>query len=417
MTGMQQDLFAVSPAPAPDPLIWKPTREAGLNRLQAFAPLAGRAYARDRNIDRGPQDRSNISLLSPWIRRRMITEEEVIAAVLRLHGFAAAEKFIQEVFWRTYWKGWLELRPATLASFNAERRALQAELARDGALRARVEAATQAASGISCFDAWVSELRQYGWIHNHARMWFASIWIFTLRLPWQLGADFMFKHLLDADPASNTLSWRWVAGLQTPGKHYVARASNIREKTLGRFNPEGLLDENPACLTGPAPQAPARALGPVQSPREGSAGLLLHEDDLHPESLAIGSDIKGVCALRPVRIGDMQGPAMRFGDGALEDALARAGKAFAAPADQTVGPAGVISWAKALGVREVITPYAPVGLTAWTMAELAPVLAREGIRMSMIRRTFDERAWPHARAGFFKFRERIPDFLACMAAP
>ncbi len=393
-----------------------PTREAGLKRLHAFAPLAGRTYARERNIDRGPRDRSNISLLSPWIRRRMITEEEVIAAVLRLHGFAAAEKFIQEVFWRTYWKGWLELRPETLARFNAERRALQADLVRDSALRARVQAATQGASGIGCFDAWVSELREYGWIHNHARMWFASIWIFTLRLPWQLGADFMFKHLLDADPASNTLSWRWVAGLQTPGKHYLARASNIREKTQGRFNPEGLLDEEAACLTAPPP-APARALAPVQGHRDGGAGLLLHEDDLHPESLAIGADIKGVCALRPSPVGDVQGLAMRFGDGALQDALARAGGAFGAPAEQATSPAGVITWAKTLGVRQVITPYAPVGLNAWALAELAQALWREGVQLSMIRRPFDERAWPHARAGFFRFRERIPDLLAAMAAP
>jgi deoxyribodipyrimidine photo-lyase len=58
-------------------------------------------------------------------------------------------------------------------------------------------------------------------------MWFASIWIFTLRLPWPLGAAFFQAHLQDHDAASNTLSWRWVAGIQTPGKHYLARAENI----------------------------------------------------------------------------------------------------------------------------------------------------------------------------------------------
>ena len=73
-------------------------------------------------------------------------------------------------------------------------------------------------SGIDCFDSWVNELVTTGYLHNHSRMWFASIWIFTLNLPWELGADFFYKNLLDADPASNTLSWRWVAGLQTEGK-------------------------------------------------------------------------------------------------------------------------------------------------------------------------------------------------------
>ena len=58
-------------------------------------------------------------------------------------------------------------------------------------------------------------------------MWFASIWIFTLGLPWQKGAEFFMKHLLDGDAASNTLSWRWVGGLQTKGKHYLAQSWNI----------------------------------------------------------------------------------------------------------------------------------------------------------------------------------------------
>ena len=60
-------------------------------------------------------------------------------------------------------------------------------------------------------------------------MWFASIWIHTLELQWELGADFFLKHLLDGDPASNTLSWRWVAGIHTKGKNYIARKSNIEK--------------------------------------------------------------------------------------------------------------------------------------------------------------------------------------------
>lgn len=57
-------------------------------------------------------------------------------------------------------------------------------------------------------------------------LWFASVWIFTLRPPWELGADLFMRQLLDGDPASNTLSWRWVAGMHTRGKHYLARRDN-----------------------------------------------------------------------------------------------------------------------------------------------------------------------------------------------
>jgi deoxyribodipyrimidine photo-lyase len=155
---------------APRTVTWTPTRAAGLARLDAFLPHAGRAYAARRNEDRGPGDRSNVSCLSPWIRRRLITEEEVIAAVLRRHSFAAAEKFVQEVYWRTYWKGWLEMRPDVLVRFNAQRLVLKEAIIDDAPLRTSLERATAGQTGIACFDAWACELVETGWLHNHARM-------------------------------------------------------------------------------------------------------------------------------------------------------------------------------------------------------------------------------------------------------
>jgi len=64
---------------------------------------------------------------------------------------------------------------------------------------------------------------------------FASIWIFTLGLPWQKGAEFFMKHLFDGDAASNTLSWRWVAGIQTKGKNYLAQSWNISKFTNNKY--------------------------------------------------------------------------------------------------------------------------------------------------------------------------------------
>jgi hypothetical protein len=91
-------------------------------------------------------------------------------------------------------------------------------------------------TGIDCFDDWVRELRETNYLHNHTRMWFASIWIFTLKLSWQSGAAFFLKHLNDGDAASNTLGWRWVAGIQTKGKHYLAKSWNIEKFTNGRYS-------------------------------------------------------------------------------------------------------------------------------------------------------------------------------------
>ena len=179
---------------------FSPTRAAGLDRLNAFVPHAGRAYAEGRNTDPGPGAASAVSRLSPWLRRRLLTEAEIVAAVLAEHRLADAEKFVAEVLWRTYWKGWLELRPGVWRQFVADR-----DAARQLPIARAIAAAEAGTTGIDGFDDWARELVETGYLHNHARMWFASIWIFTLRLPWALGADFFLRHLIDADPASNTL--------------------------------------------------------------------------------------------------------------------------------------------------------------------------------------------------------------------
>lgn len=203
---------------APKPIEWHPTREAGLERLSSFVPFAGRKYSTDRNFDLGQGTRSNISCLSPWIKHRLLEETEVLHSVSKAHSFHAAEKFIQEVFWRGYFKGWLQHNPAVWHRFRNDVVRLSDDLIANPELAKRIDNATSGETGIACFDTWTKELKGTGYLHNHARMWFASIWIFTLKLPWQLGAQFFYKHLLDGDIASNTLSWRWVGGLHTKGK-------------------------------------------------------------------------------------------------------------------------------------------------------------------------------------------------------
>jgi deoxyribodipyrimidine photolyase len=167
-----------------------PTRQAGLNRLDELLPRV-RAYGRVRGYDR--PHRPTVSGLSPWLQRRLLSEEEVCAAVLRRTPWAEAEKFVQEVCWRTYWKGWLEQHPEAWSRYRASLARLRAAAPPEG-----YERAIAGSTGIPGFDDWARQLVATGWLHNHARMSFASIWIFTLRLSWQLGADFFFRHLLDA---------------------------------------------------------------------------------------------------------------------------------------------------------------------------------------------------------------------------
>ncbi len=225
---------------------WTGSISEALERLSVFYKDAGISYQNNRNFDFGTEYNST-SALSPYISKGLIYEIEVIQKVLTEHTVNQAEKFIQEVFWRIYWKGWLEMRPSVWKNYINKLNVSKRELTSSNMLSDNYEKAISGKTGVDCFDFWSEELKQSGYLHNHARMWFASIWVFTLNLPWELGADFFYRNLLDADPASNTLSWRWVSGLQTKGKHYIATKENIRKFTNNRFNPKGL-NESPNCL-------------------------------------------------------------------------------------------------------------------------------------------------------------------------
>ena len=393
--------------------VFPASRNAALARLAQFIPGAGQNYAFGRNTDMGPEQPSAVSKLSPYLRYRMITEQEVVQAVLEQHSLAAAEKFIQEILWRTYWKGWLEMRPSVWTQFQKE-----CDRQRDSFPNTRaIRNAEAGQTGIEGFDDWARELVETGYLHNHARMWFASIWIFTLCLPWALGADFFLRHLVDADAASNTLSWRWVAGLQTAGKTYLATTDNIARYTDGRFAPKGLATVAviPPDLTvvnqRPVPFA-------AQLDREKPALLLVTPDDMNPESLfGTRAEIKAaVVAADPATLwGDN---ARVFVASASRDAAERVSTAFQCPTDtlNTLNVETLITQAKEAGAEQIITPYAPVGSVADLLAEFAPRLEQEGIPMIQIRRRWDEKFWPHATKGFFPFKEKIPKILSDMSS-
>ena len=212
-------------------MIFEASRAKAVDQLNNFIEQNLSDYSKLRNFDFGPDNRSNISCLSPYITHGIINELEVVDKSLKKFSFAKNEKFIQEVLWRVYWKGWLELRPNVWSDYLNELGKIKNEFKNNQNYLDAIEGKTN----VDCFNQWVIELKENNYLHNHTRMWFASIWIFTLELPWQLGAEFFMQHLYDGDAASNTLGWRWVAGVQTQGKHYLASEWNINKFTNNRF--------------------------------------------------------------------------------------------------------------------------------------------------------------------------------------
>ena len=210
---------------------FKSSRIEAIEELNQFIQNNLVEYSKLRNFDFGPQKRDNTSCLSPYITHGLINEVEIINKSLKKFSFVKNEKFIQEVLWRVYWKGWLELRPNVWTDYLEELKDIKKNFINNKDYLAAIEGKTN----IECFNEWVNELKKFNYLHNHTRMWFASIWIFTLNLPWQLGAEFFMEHLFDGDAASNTLGWKWVAGIQTQGKNYLATEWNIKKFTNNRF--------------------------------------------------------------------------------------------------------------------------------------------------------------------------------------
>ena len=219
---------------------FEPSQSFAIEKLNNFVEKNLIEYSKLRNFDFGPEKRANISCLSPYIAHGILTEQEVMKLSLKKFSLTKIEKFIQEVLWRIYWKGWLELRPNVWTDYIIDLNKLKHKFKDNKDYINAIEGKTK----IECFNTWVNELKNHNYLHNHTRMWFASIWIFTLNLPWQLGADFFMRYLFDGDSASNTLGWRWVAGIQTKGKNYIASEWNIKKFTNNRFS-NIKLNENP----------------------------------------------------------------------------------------------------------------------------------------------------------------------------
>ncbi len=225
-------------------------RIAAEARLAAIDPVR---YAATRNHLDGA-----VTRLSPYIRHGVLTLAEVREAVFErlealvdreapLQGelFAAAEpgrrwspaqrrageKLINELGWRDYWQRlWIQLGDGIWedreplktghhpASYAPE---LPADL-------------IAASTGLACIDGFASDLMETGWLHNHARMWLAAYVVHWRRVRWQAGARWFLMHLLDGDPASNNLSWQWVAS-SFSHKPYIFNRANLERFSSGRY--------------------------------------------------------------------------------------------------------------------------------------------------------------------------------------
>lgn len=369
------------------------TRQKGLELLRDFLPKAGKHYAERRNYDEGMQsNHPSVSKLSPYICRRLIGEWEIIEEVLKTHPIEVAEKYIQEIIWRTYWKGWLEQRPIVWSEYRAQ---LAATLDTKNSSKV-YERVTEGKTDLACINDWVTELKTTNYLHNHSRLWFASLWIYHFGLPWEWGSEFFFRHLADADAASNTLSWRWVAGLQTKGKKYFATPENISKFTRGRYLVENLAFEL-------SYEAPTESVNPFFVEIESSEFRFKETDRdwillRHHEDCLV--DFKSV---RPPRYLVNIDPQKVFENLKSQAAIEWDVKSLT-NSDPRLLEVTELSLEEALNKKLPIYGITPnVGPLQDYLRPLIP----SDNEINWIRRAWDQTLWPYAKKGFFPFKEKV----------
>ncbi|MGB5666548.1 MAG: FAD-binding domain-containing protein [Maribacter sp.] len=174
-------------------------------------------YGKTRNFIDGA-----VTYLSPYISRGVISTNQIFSEILkRGYHLETIEKFIQELAWRDYWQQiWISKGDA----INADLKNRQNPISNTSIPKAIVNART----GIEAIDTAINTFYNTGYLHNHLRMYIASITCNIGYSYWKLPAQWMYYHLLDADWASNALSWQWVAGANS-NKKYYANQENINK--------------------------------------------------------------------------------------------------------------------------------------------------------------------------------------------
>ena len=373
------------------------SRAKALDKLNYFVENNLSEYSKLRNFDYGPDNRSNISCLSPYITHGIINEKEVIKKSLNKFSFAKNEKFIQEVLWRTYWKGWLELRPSVWTDFLIELKKIKEDFQNNQTYKNAIEGKTN----VECFNYWVNELKENNYLHNHTRMWFASIWIFTLNLPWQLGAEFFMQHLYDGDAASNTLGWRWVAGVQTQGKHYLASEWNIKKFTNNRFSNIKLNENAPPKISEKKYSILKQDFTNPENIDQNN--LIIFENNLCFETSDFQNNkfkkfyiISNKNENRCIKLSEK---VLKFKSSLIQDQEQRF-------KNQSID-------CEVIDISEIKKIEKAVGLYP-TVGENLDYLNSNNFKINFLYRELDQNSWQYCNKGFFNFKNYIPKIISTL---
>lgn len=384
-----------------------PSLEQARKELQTFLSSVSQYSQKRNHVIKGNE---NVSQLSPYLSHGVLTEYEVAGAVLEQYSLSTVEKFIQEVYWRRYWKGWLAHRLDVWTDYRSSLTKMNENLSADDA--EKVEAIKRGESEIEIMGYFARQLRETGYLHNHARMWFAAYWVHHEKLPWQLGAEFFYEHLLDADAASNTLSWRWVAGLQTVGKTYLARASNIRkyvqasllqQHEVGLSKLESPSAANVAFEANPPASAPENPpfITETQIKELEQVGILLHNESFNTtlNTLISAPTLLAYEAYSPKSEvkHDWKNKLMS----SISESSAHSSVCIRSEADSLAQ--SIVKFCELHSVKNLLIPFAEVGHVRDELHLALKELSEHELTVHYFRDSRDSEIEQYAKKGFFPF--------------
>ena len=364
-----------------------------------WMPNAASSYQSSRNYDL--DGKQTTSRLSESISAGILSEMDVIDSAKRFNISMKNNKFIEEIFWRVYFRGYFETHPSVWTHYTKNLNSHFQKLPKyyDIAVKGETE--------LECFNAWINQLKETGYLHNHTRMWFASIWIFTFDLPWELGADLFMRYLNDADEASNTLNWRWVAGLHTSKKPYVARASNIFKYTQ-KYNPQNKLNPSPE----PIREAIDHAFKPLELDQAlpYSASLVMFDNFLDIKQLSLEN-----CALENFYVYEYSQETSRN----IDRQKARVRTEIVAEISNKINLKPQFFNEKSIDClfgQSLVTNYIFSGYFKDQISPLLNQIERNS-NTTYLLRNLDSLSWNFCKGGYFKLKTKIQEITAELFEP
>ena len=370
-------------------------------------------YSKLRNYDYGQENPHKIvSGLSPYISHGIINELDILKKLRNSKN--KCDKFKQEILWRTYWKGWLEHNKSIWDNYKKNLNFYKKDFVPSKS-NCNYNIAINGETNIEPFDNWVQQLKNTGYLHNHTRMWFASIWIHYLKLPWELGANFFLENLMDGDIASNTLSWRWVAGIQTKGKSYIANKENIRKYTFNKFNNYDLPEiKEPVILNEKVLASNFLYDSKLGFNKNNKTCIFMLEKNLNINF--VKRNIKFISEVILLRLSykdiNKNNILLDFENQACKDFLYLCANLNIKVKSYNIESSSdnLVQYLNEKKIKEVITNYIPVGYEKDFFSRVKNDLDKHSINITELLEPFYFKSWSYCNKGFFNFKKHFDKF-------